>query len=115
RAPPRTTPPAPSPSPQAAPPPPTPRECRPPPPPPGRAPPPPRRPAPPPPPGVSPPPPGAGGTPPLRLEPVGPEHARDLWRLHQDEAMAAWHGGPWSMQGARPFASRLAGVWAADG
>jgi Acetyltransferase (GNAT) domain len=26
----------------------------------------------------------------LRLEPVGPEHAPDLWRLHQDEAVAAW-------------------------
>jgi len=27
----------------------------------------------------------------LRLEPIGPEHAGDLWRLHQDEAVAAWH------------------------
>src|SRR5450759_2050832 len=25
----------------------------------------------------------------LRLEPIGPEHAGDLWRLHQDEAVAA--------------------------
>jgi RimJ/RimL family protein N-acetyltransferase len=59
--------------------------------------------------------PGARGTARLRLEPVGPEHARDLWRLHQDEAVAAWHGGPWSMQDARRYAAAMAGLWAADG
>src|SRR5690606_40223061 len=28
----------------------------------------------------------------LRLEPVGEEHALDLFRLHQDAKVAAWHG-----------------------
>ena len=59
--------------------------------------------------------PGSRGTARLRLEPVGPEHARDLWRLHQDAAVAAWHGGPWSMRDARRYAAAMAGLWAADG
>jgi RimJ/RimL family protein N-acetyltransferase len=51
----------------------------------------------------------------LRLEPIGPEHAADLWRLHQDEAVAAWHGGPWSVEDAHGYAAAMARQWAADG
>lgn len=29
----------------------------------------------------------------LRLEPIGRRHAGDLWRLHQDEAVAPWYDG----------------------
>ncbi len=32
----------------------------------------------------------------LRLEPIGPEHAEDLVRLHQDPVVAAWYGASWS-------------------
>jgi RimJ/RimL family protein N-acetyltransferase len=51
----------------------------------------------------------------LRLEPVGPEHAGDLWRLHQEAAVAAWHGGPWSRQAAQGHAAAMARAWARDG
>ena len=59
--------------------------------------------------------PGARRTARLRLEPVGPEHAEDLWRLHQDEAVAAWHGRQWTLQDAHRFAAAMAEAWAADG
>jgi RimJ/RimL family protein N-acetyltransferase len=32
----------------------------------------------------------------LRLEPIGPWHAGAMWRLHYDEAVAAWYGGRWT-------------------
>jgi RimJ/RimL family protein N-acetyltransferase len=51
----------------------------------------------------------------LRLTPVGAEHADDLWRLHQDEAVAFWHAGRWSAEDARRNAAAMAGAWAADG
>ena len=51
----------------------------------------------------------------LRLEPIGPEHAADLWRLHQDEAVAEWHGGPWSAEDANRNAAAMAGQWSTDG
>jgi RimJ/RimL family protein N-acetyltransferase len=59
--------------------------------------------------------PGARHTARLRLEPIGPEHADDLFRLHQDEAVAAWHGGRWSAEDAHRFAAAMARAWAADG
>jgi hypothetical protein len=43
----------------------------------------------------------------LRLEPIGPVHAEDLWRLHQDAAVAEWHGGRWTLATAR----RNAATW----
>jgi RimJ/RimL family protein N-acetyltransferase len=58
---------------------------------------------------------GARRTARLRLEPICPEHAHDLWRLHQDEAVAAWHGGPWSTQVAQDNAAAMARAGAADG
>jgi RimJ/RimL family protein N-acetyltransferase len=51
----------------------------------------------------------------LRLEPIGPEHAGDLWRLHQDDAVAAWHGGRWSIDDATGRAAGMARAWAVDG
>jgi RimJ/RimL family protein N-acetyltransferase len=51
----------------------------------------------------------------LRLEPIGPEHADDLWRLHHDDAVARWHGGPWSRQTARDRAAGFARDWEARG
>jgi RimJ/RimL family protein N-acetyltransferase len=59
--------------------------------------------------------PGARHTSRLRLEPIGPEHADDLWRLHQDEAVAAWHGGRWSAEAAQGNAAAMARAWAGDG
>jgi RimJ/RimL family protein N-acetyltransferase/8-oxo-dGTP pyrophosphatase MutT (NUDIX family) len=57
----------------------------------------------------------------LRLEPVGPEHSEDLFRLHAHPDVAAWLGGPWTEEVARRSAVRVragwdaagAGVWAA--
>jgi hypothetical protein len=51
----------------------------------------------------------------LRLVPIGPEHVGDLWRLHQDDAVAAWWGGRWSTEDARRYAAAMAAAWAADG
>src|SRR5580692_10743402 len=51
----------------------------------------------------------------LRLEPIGPGHAGDLWRLHQDEAVAAWYLGRWTAQMAQQRAAGYGQAWAADG
>ncbi len=51
----------------------------------------------------------------LRLEPIGPEHADDLWRLHQDQAVAEWHGGRWTEETARRNAARFGAAWETDG
>jgi RimJ/RimL family protein N-acetyltransferase/8-oxo-dGTP pyrophosphatase MutT (NUDIX family) len=54
-------------------------------------------------------------TPRLRLEPIGPEHADDLWRLHRDEAVARWYGKTWTREGALRYATRRAEQWEAHG
>ncbi len=41
---------------------------------------------------------------------MGPHHTEDLWALHQDEAVAAWHGGRWSKETAH---KRAAASWEA--
>jgi RimJ/RimL family protein N-acetyltransferase len=51
----------------------------------------------------------------LRLEPIGPAHAGDLWRLHQDEAVAAWYLGRWTAQMAQQRAAGYGQAWEADG
>jgi RimJ/RimL family protein N-acetyltransferase len=51
----------------------------------------------------------------LRLEPIGPAVAGDLWRLHQDEAVAAWYWGRWTAQMAQQRAARYGQAWEADG
>lgn len=47
----------------------------------------------------------------LRLEPIGPWNAGDLWRLHQDQAVAAWYGGRWTAATARHRAAGFGGAW----
>lgn len=51
----------------------------------------------------------------LRLEPIAQGHAEDLWRLHQDDAVAAWHGGRWTRSTAQRAAARMAEGWETDG
>jgi RimJ/RimL family protein N-acetyltransferase len=47
----------------------------------------------------------------LRLEPIGRQHAGDLWRLHQDEALAAWWGGRWTAATAQHRAAETGDEW----
>jgi RimJ/RimL family protein N-acetyltransferase len=54
-------------------------------------------------------------TPRLRLEPMGAEHAEDLWRLQRDEAVARWYGRPWTLEDALRYARRRAELWEANG
>lgn len=51
----------------------------------------------------------------LRLEPLGPGHAQDLWRLHHDDAVAAWHGGHWSVEAAHHWAVAIGRAWESAG
>ena len=51
----------------------------------------------------------------LRLEPIGPAHAGDLYRLHQDEAVAAWYGGRWTAQVAEQRAAAYGREWETEG
>jgi RimJ/RimL family protein N-acetyltransferase len=54
-------------------------------------------------------------TPRLRLSPLGPWHAGDLWRLHYDEAVAAWYGGRRTVGQAEDWAAGAARAWERDG
>jgi len=51
----------------------------------------------------------------LLLVPIGPEHADDLYRLHQDPWVATWHAGTWTRDDAAAFASSCASAWMSDG
>jgi RimJ/RimL family protein N-acetyltransferase len=51
----------------------------------------------------------------LRLEPIGAEHADDLWKLHQDDAIAQWYGGKWTVEAAQRQAVIFERGWAVDG
>jgi len=51
----------------------------------------------------------------LRLEPVRPEHAGDLWTLHQDPVVAQWFAGTWSPAEADHNADSMAAAWDRDG
>jgi RimJ/RimL family protein N-acetyltransferase len=51
----------------------------------------------------------------LRLEPIGPAHAGDLWTLHQDDAVAQWHGSRWTRDAAHRNATRYGHAWETDG
>lgn len=51
----------------------------------------------------------------LRLEPVGPHVAHDLWSLHQDPGIAAWYEGPWSHERAQRVAAEMADGWQRHG
>lgn len=51
----------------------------------------------------------------LRLEPIGVEHAGELWSLHQDDAIAHWFGSRWSEKQARDKAKWCSDGWESDG
>jgi RimJ/RimL family protein N-acetyltransferase len=51
----------------------------------------------------------------LRLEPIGPGHAGDLWRLHQDAAVAEWHAGTYGVEHARDRAASMGHAWETAG
>lgn len=51
----------------------------------------------------------------LRLEPIGPGHAEDLWRLHDDGGVAQWYGGRWTAEHARQRAAGFHAAWEATG
>jgi RimJ/RimL family protein N-acetyltransferase len=51
----------------------------------------------------------------LRLEPVGRSHVEDLWRLHQDDAVAQWYGGSWTQERAQREAVRFGSAWRTRG
>jgi ribosomal-protein-alanine N-acetyltransferase len=50
----------------------------------------------------------------LRLEPIGAQHAEDLWRLFQDPAVAEWYG-VWTLEMAQREAASIASAWETDG
>ncbi|MFD2077840.1 Protein N-acetyltransferase, RimJ/RimL family [Actinopolymorpha cephalotaxi] len=51
----------------------------------------------------------------LRLEPIGPEHGTDLWRLHARPEVADWLGGAWTRESGRRSVLRLRAGWDAAG
>jgi RimJ/RimL family protein N-acetyltransferase len=51
----------------------------------------------------------------LRLVPIGPAVAGDLWRLHWDESVAAWYLGRWTAQMAQQRAADYGRAWEAGG
>ncbi|HEX4821874.1 MAG TPA: GNAT family N-acetyltransferase [Acidimicrobiales bacterium] len=55
-------------------------------------------------------------TPRLRLVPIGPEHADDLWLVHNDDAVVAWYDG-WrpSHEEAAAHAQHIADSWRLHG
>jgi len=48
----------------------------------------------------------------LRLEPIRDELADDLWRVHQDDAVAYWYAGPFSLEEAAERARDWGQAWA---
>lgn len=52
----------------------------------------------------------------LRLEPVGPSNARDLWLVHQDDAVWPWYdGGRPSLGQAQRWAASMGESWRLHG
>jgi RimJ/RimL family protein N-acetyltransferase len=51
----------------------------------------------------------------LILEPIGPEHADEVWTLHQDELIASWWCAAWSKTEATRFCEHCAQGWKRDG
>lgn len=54
-------------------------------------------------------------TPRLRLSPLGPWHAGDLWRLHYDQAVAIWYGGRRTVSMVQAWAAQAARAWEQHG
>lgn len=51
----------------------------------------------------------------LRLEPISPAVAHDLWLLYQDPGIAAWFDGPWSPTQVDHFVRQMAECWQRHG
>jgi RimJ/RimL family protein N-acetyltransferase len=51
----------------------------------------------------------------LRLDPAGRWSAGDVWRLHYDEAVAAWYPGRWTAQTAERWAAGMGAEWERQG
>jgi RimJ/RimL family protein N-acetyltransferase len=51
----------------------------------------------------------------LRLEPIRPALAHDLWVLYQDPEVAPWLGGPWSREQVDDFVARMVECWRRHG
>lgn len=51
----------------------------------------------------------------LRLVPVGPALAHDLWLLHQDPVISYWYAGAWSREEAQRRAVAMGLGWRTDG
>jgi RimJ/RimL family protein N-acetyltransferase len=51
----------------------------------------------------------------LILDPIGPEHADEVWTLHQDGFIASWWSGTWSKTDAAGFCEHCAQGWTRDG
>ncbi|WP_017573707.1 GNAT family N-acetyltransferase [Nocardiopsis halotolerans] len=51
----------------------------------------------------------------LRLDPIGSEHADELWRLHRDPGVARWYGGRWTRGEAWESALHMGHAWEVDG
>jgi RimJ/RimL family protein N-acetyltransferase len=51
----------------------------------------------------------------LRLTPVGPAHAEELYRLYQDPGIAQWSGPALSRDAARELAAHMGERWRIDG
>ena len=47
---------------------------------------------------------------PIRLEPIGPQHGGDPWRLFQDHVIAA-QCGAWTRSRAHDEAARIGACW----
>ncbi|GAA0943294.1 GNAT family N-acetyltransferase [Pseudonocardia zijingensis] len=55
-------------------------------------------------------------TPRLRLDPVGPANAEDLWLVHADDQVWPWyHDDRPSIEDAREWAASMAGSWRSHG
>lgn len=52
----------------------------------------------------------------LRLEPVGPATAKDLWLVHNDDEVASWYdNAPPSLEDAQRWASDMGDAWRLQG
>jgi len=47
----------------------------------------------------------------LRLEPIGPEHASDLWRINRGVEISSRRGGEWTLSMASNYTSRYHRQW----
>jgi RimJ/RimL family protein N-acetyltransferase len=54
-------------------------------------------------------------TPRLRLDPIGPGHAGELFQLHEDDGVAQWYDGRWSAETARRKGITVGQGWERDG